>query len=60
MTKVYIVTEEQMQSLRSQLELSTLRANNHLSKHDPKTFENDALFRTFNFVVCGGIDEVGK
>lgn len=58
--KVYLITEAQMNLLHQRLELSALRASNFLTNHDPKRFENDDLFRTFNMVIRTWQDEVGK
>lgn len=60
MAKVYIVTEAQMQARKERLELAHMRKSNVLRHDDPRAFEDNDLFRAFNFVVCRWIQEVGN
>lgn len=59
MAKVYIVTEKELEQLLESLELSSMRQQN-IGRHDPDNQKIQDVFRSFNYVVCGWINEVKK
>ena len=58
--KVYLITEKQMEDLHQRLELAKMRANEHLTTHDEKRFENNDVYRAVNYIVRSWVSEVGK
>jgi hypothetical protein len=59
MARVYMITEEEMQSLLDSLELSKLRQQNAIEKHAPEWFEIDKMHRSFHFVAVRWAQSVG-
>ena len=56
MAKVYLITEDQMESLRERLELSKHRQSDKRPADQIAVIED--CFRTFNFHVSSWINEV--
>lgn len=60
MSKVYIITETEMNMLRERLELTKLRHIEGKGIHDPKRQDTDDMYRWFNYEVGAWINMVTK
>ena len=58
--KIYLITQAQMDSLRTRLELAKLRQQDGKGIHDPERHDLIEMFRWFNYEVCDWITEVSK